>query len=91
MKLLVVRLNGTFRKNNKMSRIIGRVNYLCISTAIYLKPVLENTTGIKLKTLVVLVLRDFFPSANSIVTKFSLFPSFPSTLNKTVNESSKDD
>lgn len=91
MKLLVVWLNGTFGRNNKMNRVIGRVNYLCISTSIYLKPVLENSTGMKLKTLVVLLLRDFFPSANNILTKFSLFPLFPSTLNKTVNENSKDD
>lgn len=74
-----------------MNRVIGRVNYLCVSTSIYLKPVLENSTGIKLKTLVVLLLGDFFPSANNIVTKFSLLPSFPSTLNKTINDNSKDD
>jgi len=36
MKLLVDWLNGTFAKNNKMSRVIGTVNYLCISTSIHL-------------------------------------------------------
>lgn len=71
-----------------MNKVIDK---LCILTSIYQKPALENSTGMKLKTLIVLLLRDYFCICKQHHYKFFQFSSFPNTLNKTVNESSKDD